>query len=192
MIDQFNDKENWYNRGYLPHYDANHTLQFITYRLADSLPHHINSEESNLTFQTIDTTLDQNLGSCLLQYPDIALIIKENWLHFNQKEYDILSYVIMPNHVHMLIKTQKAPLTKILHSWKSYTSKKIYQKLQESTFDIHTISKNIWQEEYWDTFIRDEAHLNKVLAYIADNPIKAGLVNNISDYPWYFGPYKNE
>ena len=44
----------------------------------------------------------------------------------------------------------------------------------------------IWQEEYWDRFIRDEKHFNSALRYILENPLKAGLVDTVENWPWSF------
>ena len=40
--------------------------------------------------------------------------------------------------------------------------------------------------EYWDRFIRDEKHFNSAVNYILENPIKAGLVKNVDDWPWVY------
>ncbi|MCL7455160.1 MAG: hypothetical protein M8467_19160, partial [Anaerolineae bacterium] len=42
----------------------------------------------------------------------------------------------------------------------------------------------VWMREYWDRYIRDERHFEAVVAYIHDNPVKAGLVKNAEDWPW--------
>ena len=44
--------------------------------------------------------------------------------------------------------------------------------------------KALWMREYWDRFIRDGNHFEKVLAYIKMNPVAAGLCKQASDWPW--------
>ena len=47
----------------------------------------------------------------------------------------------------------------------------------------------IWQQEYWDRFIRDERHFASSINYILDNPVKAGLVQESKDWPWVYYKY---
>ncbi|MCM8539720.1 MAG: transposase [Lentisphaeraceae bacterium] len=188
MKDEFKNTQNWYRRQ-LPHYDASDKIQFITYRLADSLPQKVlinikefcekeNSSDNaiNLKYKTlIEKYLDSGYGSCALKEDSNARIIIENWRHFHKKSYDLLAYVVMPNHVHLLIKTyEDFPLSKIIHSWKSFTAHKIFTKE----------SGHLWQREYWDRFIRNEKHYWKAVDYIISNPRKAGLVKNDIDWPY--------
>jgi hypothetical protein len=42
----------------------------------------------------------------------------------------------------------------------------------------------LWQEDYWDRYIRDEAHFGKAQRYIESNPVKAGLVPQAAAWPW--------
>ena len=48
----------------------------------------------------------------------------------------------------------------------------------------------IWQQEYWDRFIRDERHFASSINYILDNPVKAGLVQESKDWPWSYCKFK--
>lgn len=43
---------------------------------------------------------------------------------------------------------------------------------------------HVWMREYWDRFIRDDAHLRATIDYIHRNPVKAGLCREPSDWPW--------
>lgn len=70
----------------------------------------------------------------------------------------------MPNHVHAVIRPlEKKKLEKIFQSIKSYSSRRIRG---EGT---------VWQEESYDTIIRDEEHFFRALDYIRANPKKANL-----------------
>ena len=191
MRQEFENTNLWHNRGYLPHYDAELKYQMITYRLADSLPKETaqrlykNSLEQNDLKRRIkiEQILDSGYGSCILKLPKIAGIVKENWLFFDKKKYDLIAYVIMPNHVHILIKTYLGnPLKEIIHSWKSYTGKMILRELNED--EAPKSGGKIWQDEYWDRFIRDQKHYLDAINYIHNNPVKAGLVNKPVDWIW--------
>jgi putative transposase len=127
--------------------------------------------------------LDRGYGSCILARPEVAEIVIENWLFFNQNRYDLISYVVMPTHVHLLVKVhEEYSLSKIIHSWKSYTSNKIQSALGAGWQPA--VPGEIWQTEYWDRFIRDENHFQKSIEYINNNPVKARLVASAKDWPW--------
>ena len=83
----------------------------------------------------------------------------------------------MPNHVHLLL-TPNADieLSQIMHSIKSFTSNKINQAVGRKG--------KLWQEESFDRYIRDRNHYEKTIAYIENNPVKAGLCEKPGD--WQF------
>lgn len=196
MRDEFKNSHLWHSRGFLPHYDASNKFQMITYRLADSLPQKIQSNETLSAKEKlarrieIDMALDEGYGSCLLENPLVAKIVVDAWKFFDNKRYDLIAYVVMPNHVHLLAKTyDEFLLSSIVHSWKSYTAHEIKKLLGSrgsgETPELPEYSENgIWQIEYWDRFIRDEKHYCQAINYIHDNPVKAGLCNNPEAWPW--------
>jgi hypothetical protein len=67
----------WHSRGYLPHFDSPEAVQFITFRLADSLPAVIEDlrRDDNI-LQRLDQELDTGLGTCWLRQPEIASLIE--------------------------------------------------------------------------------------------------------------------
>jgi REP element-mobilizing transposase RayT len=136
------------------------------------------SNQKKLTQKNIDSlctkklelALDQGYGSCILRDPRIAGMVENSLLFFDGSRYRLLAWVIMPNHVHALIEIfDSFPLYKILKSWKSFTSHEINKILNKS-------GRN-WQREYYDRFIRNETHFYNCVAYIHNNPVKAGLVD---------------
>ncbi|MBS3780372.1 MAG: transposase [Desulfovermiculus sp.] len=91
----------------------------------------------------IEAYLDAGHGSCILQLPEIAQMIIQNWMHFDLQRYRLLAWVVMPNHVHVLIEPiNEWPLNKIVATWKTYTGKRIREwkrrmdeeKLKESQY----------------------------------------------------------
>lgn len=123
----------------LPHINAYGTYQYITYRLNDSLPKEIiqnmeldlneitdDDELFRQKEERIDDYLNKKYGSCILEYPEIASIVLSSWSFNSGKEYDLIAWVIMPNHVHLLIKQYlNANINDIVKHWKSYTSRLI-------------------------------------------------------------------
>ena len=112
--------------------------------------------------------LDQGHGSCLLRQPETSAIVAENLKHFDGDRYQLDSFVVMPNHVHVLVRPFVGmDLADLLHSWKSYTAKEINKHLERSG--------ELWEPESYDTLVRDVEHLWKALRYIGKNPAKASL-----------------
>ncbi|WP_342752491.1 transposase [Desulfacinum hydrothermale] len=89
----------------------------------------------------------------------------------------MLAWCVMPNQVHVLIE-QQAPLSKIVQSWKSYTGR--WAPAHAAELGISVPGKRFWMRDYWDRYIRDQHHLNAVIAYIHNNPGKAGLLSIVA------------
>lgn len=194
---EFSCHENWHNRGYLPHYDASNKYQMITYRLADSLPQvkikaldEIPIKQTLERRKRIETFLDQGYGSCILQNENCAKTIIESWQFFDKQRYDIIAYVVMPNHVHLMIKTYDTfKIGQLVKTWKSRSIKEIRKHFKNADCQsalpaILQVGEPFWQREYWDRFIRDENHFIQAVNYIHENPVKAGLCNSPEEWQW--------
>ncbi len=84
----------------------------------------------------------------------------------------------MPNHVHVLFtQLEDWSLSKILHSWKSFTVKQANKLLGSSGC--------FWQPEYFDRLIKSERQFEFTLRYILNNPVKAGLCKEFQEWPWF-------
>ncbi len=181
--------DGWYSRGYLPHVDRAGMTQLVCGRLWDSMPQEVlEAWKQELAYlpekeyeverrKRIDAYLDQGHGSCLLRDERAAKIVQDNWLHFAGERYILHAWVVMPNHTHILCTPQPGwKLSQIVHSWKSYT--------------VHQINKlfgragKLWQDEPFDRYIRDARHFDNALAYIENNPMKAGLCEKPEDWLW--------
>lgn len=173
----------WHSRGYLPHFDHPSLLQAITFRLADALPRAVldrldgESLSSDTRRQRVEAHLDAGYGECLLKKSAIAELVQEALLHFDGQRYRLLAWCVMPNHVHVVADISPGwPLDGIVHSWKSYTAKAINH--------MENRTGRLWQKEYFDRYIRDQVHLEAAMAYIYNNPVKAGLVARAEDWPY--------
>ncbi len=97
--------------------------------------------------------------------PDERDIVVAAFRHFDSQRYNLISYVVMSDHVHVIVTPVEGyDLTAIVQSWKSYTA----NRLQRS----RGRKGQIWQREYFDRIIRDDQELTDRLAYIAGNPNK--------------------
>ena len=178
----------WHDRGYLPHFDGGAIIQFVTYRLADSLPRSIllkikfrldAGQISEIEYhREIQRVLDKGFGPNHLRNESIAGLIEENLLRFNDERYSLLHWVIMPNHVHVLLRPAEGfALASIMHSMKSYTANRANKLLGRAG--------RFWSIEYFDRYIRNLDHYERTVAYIHVNPVKAGLSERAID--WHFG-----
>lgn len=182
-----NNPRGWYYRGKLPHFDGGEICQFITLHLGDAIPKKVirswkielefeKNEDSKLELQRrIEKYIDKGYGDCFLGESKIASKVQDSLLHFHNKRYKIIDWVIMPNHIHFLFRPFKnQKLEKLMHSIKSFTSQECNRLLKrKGTF---------WQEDYFDRFIRDYDHYTKTINYIHNNPLKAGLCKDAKDW----------
>lgn len=182
----------WYKQGKLPHFDCAGVYQFITFRLDDSLPSSALAElEAELRGtrlgkeaaemarrRRIEALMDAGHGSCILCHPNHARLVMNAWRYFDGRRYDLIIGVVMPNHVHVVVRVHEGTqLGRMVQAWKTFTSRR---------FDVAeaTGAGPHWQRGYWDRFIRDERHLRDAVRYVAWNPVKAGLVKVPGDWPY--------
>lgn len=182
----------WHSRGYLPHFDMPGVVQFINYRLDDAMPVTLRHEwaalwviDDELKRRTkIEEYLDRGHGSCLLRDPRAAAVVEENWLHSDGQDYRLLAWVVMPNHVHLLVEIWRTPQWQLVKNWKGFAARNINRVLGRRG--------KLWQGDYWDRYIRDEAHCRKVIRYIESNPVKAGLVKAAEQWPFSSARFRDE
>ncbi|MEM7600587.1 MAG: transposase [Verrucomicrobiota bacterium] len=175
----------------LPHWQQDEVYVFATCRLDDALPqsklkawteekqiwlaqHPLPwDEHTEEVFHerfsiSIDQWLDRGAGKCYLRDSDLAEVVAAALHHFDGARYDLDSFVVMPNHVHVLFQPKRGEtLAKVMKSWKGYTSRELNRRLGRSG--------RIWQEDYWDRLIRSQRHLAWTREYIRQNPVKARL-----------------
>ena len=175
----------WHSRGYLPHFDGGEIAQTITFRLADSLPRAVlerwKRELEKETLATsalrkrIEAYLDQGYGACSLKDPRVAAMVQASFLHFDGERYQLYAWVVMPNHAHLLLTPQDGwPLSQIMKDMKSFTSREANKLLGRRG--------QFWMEDYFDRYVRDANHFANAIAYIENNPVKAGLVKTASEW----------
>lgn len=184
----------------LPHFQPKDGVFFITFRLHGTLPKHImehlkdeyeilylksksQSEKDELHlsyFDQYDSILEShNLNNNILKYSENAEIVKEA-IHFrDEKDYKLICYSIMPNHVHLIFYKAQKQVFKILGSLKRHTARQI-NVLNKTT------GKRVWQKESYDNLIRNRNDLVNKINYVIHNPVKAGLVEHWEDHTYTF------
>jgi len=179
----------WRSRGYLPHFDGRAIPQFITLRLADSIPkkviqswerelRHLDDEQDRILLQKrIERYLDQGYGNAFLGDTRVAKIVQDSLLKFDGVRYNLFSWVVMPNHSHSLLtRFDDWELAQLMHSHKSYTAHEANKLLNRTG--------QFWMDKYFDRYIRDAEHFRNTVRYIENNPVKAGLCSKPSDWPF--------
>ncbi|BDS08478.1 hypothetical protein NT6N_35180 [Oceaniferula spumae] len=107
--------------------------------------------------------LDACHGECALRDPANSKIVADTLLFFDAERYTLGDFIIMPNHVYLVVKPQDGwKLSELLHSWKRFSSRKINEHMQREG--------KLWQPESYDHIVRNEAQLKRIQAYIKNNP----------------------
>jgi len=175
----------------LPHWQQEGTVYFVTFRLADAVPHRlrtqwesereawlrvhpqpwdaeVESEYHERFSEAIERWLDAGYGSCILRRHDCAEIVARALHYFDGERLAIISYVVMPNHAHALfVQNANWPLENLLRSWKSFSSRRINSLLGRDG--------SLWQRDYFDRLVRDQKHFANCVRYIRRNPAKVHL-----------------
>jgi type I restriction enzyme R subunit/putative DNA methylase len=203
----------WHERGYLPHCDFPGLVQFITFRLADSMSasrpreweHLLRIENVREKRMKLEEYLDRGVGECSLRRHKIAEFAATSLLHFHGKLYELLAWCLMPNHVHVLVRVRTAPLWKIVQGWKKASGAKSLKILREEPRSPdrpdsklanapigRSALQSFWQREYWDTFMRDAEQQRKAIRYIENNPVKAKLCRAPQDWLFSSARFRDE
>ena len=175
---------------HLPHWQQNGKIYFVTFRLADSIPlekldklrerqdefirqnvrpytSELEREYQSLFFEKVNSWLDNCYGECVLASLEAADVVKSSLEYYDGDRYLLDYWVIMPNHVHVIILLKEGEdLDSITHSWKSYSANKI-NKLTGN-------SGQLWQHESFDHIVRDKYYLAKYRKYIVSNKSSVG------------------
>jgi REP element-mobilizing transposase RayT len=132
----------------LPHIEQDTQMYFITWRLSKSQKPLTHDERS---------------------------MIQSAIEHFNRKRYEMFAYVVMNDHIHVLVKiNDDYRLSSLVHTWKSFTANQLQRSFGRTG--------NIWQKEYWDTTIYKYKTFKKTMEYIINNPWKRWP--ELERYPW--------
>lgn len=130
-----------------------------------------------------------------LRDPKIASMLRQNLYHHDGNKYHLHAYCVMPNHVHVVLTPSPefvtrvdeqaevgespdkgSPLSKIMHSLKSYTANEANKLLKRTG--------TLWQPESYDHWVRDDDELERIVNYVRGNPVAANLVTKPEDWCW--------
>lgn len=134
-----------------------------TKRLLDpDLPHHVTARSNNREHFPVPL--------------DVAWNIFEDHLYLISSGFDIqiLSFVLMPNHFHLIVRDPKLQLPSAMQYFMRETSKEINRKAGNIN--------RVWGSNYYSSLIRTLPYYYSAYRYVYQNPVKAGLCKKPYDY----------
>jgi putative transposase len=212
-------------RRHLPHLHPREGAIFTTFRLANSIPNYIidlinNEHQSRIDFlkknvkekilfkekiydinkkyfAKYDKFLDGSTNKSDFDINSIvADIISQKIKSFDEIRYELLTYCIMPNHVHLLVyhfSDLEINKTNLYGKGKNYSFSETLRLIKGSTSreanKILNRSGSFWHHESYDHIVRNEKELNNIVNYILQNPVKAGLINEWKNWKWSYCKY---
>ncbi len=202
------DTESIFYRRTLPHWQPPGASIFITWRLQGSLPRTViarlriererldkeprrpnesafdrNIRHNKIIFKIADEYVDHaEHGPLWLKDQRLAALMTDTLFHFNGQRYDLLAFAVMVNHVHvhltpLEIAGRFVPLRQITQGLKGYVAR-------EANLLLGRTGQRFWQIESYDHWSRSTAETKRIIAYIENNPVKAGLVVKPEDWRW--------
>ena len=182
----------WHQRGYLPHFDAPGVTQFVTFQLDDSFPVTRRAEwkavlrepDDSAKRRKLEAWLDRGHGECWLRRRNVAELGEKILLEADGRDYQMQAWVVMPNHIHLVVDVWDVPLAKLINGWKGKSSRLANALLRRSG--------RFWQEDYYDMLIRDESHLKRAIRYTEQNPVKAFLMKVAREWLWCSARHRDE
>jgi putative transposase len=168
----------WYHKRHLPHFYPPEGILFLTWRLFGSLtgiqiPKE-SSADAGRAFAQADYVMDIATNGPLWLNDERVAAVVAGALERGDTEYRLYerySWVIMPNHVHLVIRPLR-PLPIVMRWIKGSTAR-------SANLLLGRTGKPFWQYESYDHPIRSGEELNRVIRYIERNPVRAGLADSI-------------
>ena len=150
-------------RGNLPHIYKEGCTYFVTFSLIDAVPERLRKRRLQ--------------GSCILRDSRAASIVENALLHFQGERYSLSAWSVMPNHVHAVVTPfADQNLSKILHSWKSFSAHEINKALGRNG--------SVWEKESFDHLVRNQGGFERFVRYTESNPVVAGLCEKPDLWPF--------
>jgi putative transposase len=164
----------------LPHFHPDDEYLFVTWRLHGSLPAappDIIYATPGHAFAAEDRALAQGRGRLWLSDTQVARQVVETIrAGESRKFYELSAWVVMPNHVHLLILPHVA-MPQITHWIKGRTAR-------EANLLLRRVGQPFWQHESYDHWVRNEKEFLRIAAYVEENPVSAGLAATPESWPW--------
>jgi REP element-mobilizing transposase RayT len=93
------------------------------------------------------------------------------------REFDLLAYVFMPDHVHALV-AGRSPTSDFL------AFMRVLRQRMSTTYHDLGADDRLWQDGYYEHVLRSDEASERLITYMLANPVRAGLVENAADYKY--------
>ena len=144
----------------LPHWNQNNKFYFVTFRLADAMPTEVMHDYK---VRMMDVEKRFPMPRTREQQTEVDRIKHSALEKYLELDYELIAYVIMPNHVHLLLATiGDKPIQSIMNAIKRVSGHRICKLAKHRA--------PLWQREYYDRLIRNAQHYDDVVTYIINNP----------------------
>jgi len=195
-MDAIRTRERWRSR--LPHWEVEGRWHFVTIRCHGSLPREVRlrlyeihqslaaieahaeafRQLQRRYFLITEKYLDGGGGLAVFNQARPCALCIGALLAMEREGWWVGEATVMPNHVHLLIRRQASDysLREILQRFKGRSARWVNQELKRTG--------RLWQQDWFDRWMRNEAELRKTIAYIRNNPVKARIVDQWQAYPW--------
>ncbi len=118
---------------------------------------------------------------------EIARIVGRSIWHERASRFVVYAYVIMPDHLHMLLRPTKENISEIMRSIKTNSSREINRSLQHSRGHATSAMEMFaWQQSFYDHVITDDDDFRNHVEYIQYNPVRVGLCKTPEEYRFLF------
>ncbi len=202
----------------LPHIQPLGGTFFVTSRLAGSIPqlekaklveeYELRKRQTKAAFDNPEVELDKleriffakyeaivdkaEYGPMWLGKSEIAKLVANAFHFWDTKKYELIAYTIISNHVHVAFTLNETDanqpliaLDRVMQSIKGFTALECNKLLKRSGA--------FWEHGSFDRMPRDRNELHRIVQYILQNPVKAGLCSRWQDWKWtYIKPEYND
>ena len=157
----------------------------------------------NRLFAEFDKIIDNQPAVRYLTNHRLAQQVQNSLLYFAGMRYDLLAFVVMPSHYHWLfhprsdwVETQVELGHKVLGAKRRTPRQLIVKSI--NGFSARECNRflnragQFWQDECYDHVVRDDGELLRIIAYIENNPVKAGLVGSPEDWRWSSAHFRKQ
>lgn len=185
----------------MPHWEVQGGRYFITIHLAGAIPaagreriraiaEQLGSVSDAQTpqwlsiqrriFAEMERWLDRASQNASLKHPHIAAVVADAIEHRHERgDWQVFESVIMPTHLHLFCEIGGG-MKAVLEDFKRWTGHQAAQFLGRE-------GERFWQREWFDHWSRSDEEDERIVAYIRNNPVKAGLVKSADQWPYTFG-----
>ncbi|MCF4995193.1 transposase [Pseudomonas syringae] len=145
----------------MPKLSASHRLRIGRY-----------AEQNRIYLLTANTLKRESV----FRSPDLGRLVVRQFRHAQDEGLaETLAWVVMPDHFHWLIQLQRGSLGELMCQAKSLSTRAVNKATERSG--------SLWQQGFHDRALRREEDLVKVARYVVANPLRAGLVEKLGNYP---------